>query len=131
MPTPIPVFRSAFELPLDRPVFVYGAGGAGRALAAYLSRAERPAHAFVDSRRAGTEAGLPILSSDELRRRSEARPVVLIASFDRIRIGRFLRSIDGVTPIDAYALARDLALESRRMAELIGPEGMDLVVSDG
>lgn len=127
--------RSALDLPVGLSAYVYGAGQAGRTLAAYLHRAGHPAAGFVDTHcTVATEpvTGLPVLPPAAFtdRRLAPERSCVLIASFAHVGIARTLREIKDLTVFDAYAFAMNLIHESRRLEALIVGGGIDLARSE-
>lgn len=94
-------------LPLDRPLYVYGAGGRGRELLAELRElgAESSVAAFVDSSRSGEFEGHALLSLDEFAARNRANGVVVVASGAKEEIQIGLRG-RGIGVDYAYAPAR-------------------------
>lgn len=72
--------RSVLDLPLDRPVWLYGAGQGGRQAKRKLELVGLQVSGFIDKFKTGTVDGLPVVDLETARRELRADSTLIIAS---------------------------------------------------
>ncbi len=107
------VFRAIDEFDEDRPIFLFGAGGMGVTVSAYLRLCGRQPVAFIDSHKEGVADGLPILSLDRYMDRRTARDLIIVTSTYAAEIGDTLAARGIHDHVDASRFGGGLAGELR------------------
>lgn len=90
-------------------VFVYGCGSTGRELRQHLSESGISC-CFIDSFRAGTADGVPVLLFDHYLKSRQTHDVIIVASEWRSEIAKNLESV-GIS--NYYCVSRINSLDER------------------
>ena len=107
-------FRAIDLSDSDRPIYLFGAGAMGLAVAGYLGLCGRPATAFVDSHKDGEAAGLPILPLPRYLERRTPQDLLIVTSSFVDEIGRSLAAHGIVDYANASRFGGGLVNELRR-----------------